>query len=106
MRFKTTVVGTPLAGVCMLLAGLWAAPARAGHPRPRALEGYDDWILVMSVSDDGRLIVTGPGGDSTVIKFDVTTGRRLGEIHPSRVRRSSATSCWFSRESRAFSCTR
>jgi hypothetical protein len=46
------------------------------------LEGYDDWILGMSVTDDGRLIVTGPDSGSTVVVFDVNTGRRLGDLHP------------------------
>jgi hypothetical protein len=49
---------------------------------PIELEDYDDWIDGMSVTADGRLVVThwGPAGGSTVVIFDAQTGERLGEL--------------------------
>jgi hypothetical protein len=46
------------------------------------LEGYDDWVLGMSVTDDGRLVLAGPEWGSVVVTSDAATGRRLREIRP------------------------
>lgn len=46
------------------------------------LEGYDDWIYGMDVTDDGRLLVLGPFYNAGLHVFDADTGAALGRIAP------------------------
>ncbi len=50
------------------------------------LEGYDGWVFGMDATDDGRLLILGPGGASEprLFLFDRTTGASLG-AHPVRL---------------------
>lgn len=44
-----------------------------------SLEGFDDWIMGMDVTEDGKLVMTGWQGEG-VRSFDVKTGAALGFI--------------------------
>ena len=48
------------------------------------LEDYDDWILGMAVTDDGRLVVSGPEWGAVVVTFDLATGRQLDVLRPTQ----------------------
>jgi len=50
---------------------------------PILLDGYDGWILGLSVTGDGRLFVPGDLWGSTVWVFDATSGAVEGVVAPS-----------------------
>lgn len=49
---------------------------------PLLLEGYDDWVLGMSETPDGALVVSGATWGDTVYTFDAATGHRLCDVRP------------------------
>ena len=49
---------------------------------PLLLEGYDGWILGMSATDDGALVIAGDLWGDTVRIFDRATGAILCDVHP------------------------
>ena len=49
---------------------------------PLTLEGYDGWILGMSVTEDGRLLIPGDTWGDTVYVFDAATGASEGIVRP------------------------
>ncbi len=51
-----------------------------GRLRTVTLEGYDDWIWGMSVTDDGLLVVTPGRAAGPVSSFDVETGAARGSV--------------------------
>ena len=47
------------------------------------LQGYDGWILGLSVTPSGRLVIPGDLWGDTVRLFDATTGEARGKVTPS-----------------------
>lgn len=49
---------------------------------PITLEGYDGWILGMAVNEAGELMISGDIWGDTIYVFDLATGSKLRELHP------------------------
>lgn len=49
---------------------------------PITLEDYNGWILGMAVTKNGELVISGDTWGDTIRVFDLATGAKLRELHP------------------------
>jgi hypothetical protein len=80
---RFTVAGDVFYGAWHSTNMIDVADLSADAPRDSiVLDGYDGWILGMSVVD-GQLVISGDTWGDTVRVFDVQTGAHLRDVHPS-----------------------
>jgi hypothetical protein len=56
--------------------------ARNERLAPITLEDYNGWILGMAVTENGELVISGDTWGDTIRVFDLATGAKLRELHP------------------------
>jgi hypothetical protein len=64
---------------------VFTPPWTAGHTTI-SLENYDTWVMGMSVTDDGLLVLNASWPENRVVVFDVATGEELWEVAVSGLR--------------------